>query len=92
MNPVGLPLEYWSVYHTQQTSAHVRQLHDPPGVTKRYHLDDLLLFVSHDKRYPAPQFQEQGDRVGAVQYSRNAMGEAGIWSEGQRGFDLTDIG
>ena len=73
-------------------SAHVRQLHDPPGVTKRYHLDDLLLFVSRDKRYPAPQFQKQGDRVGAVQYSRDAMDEAGIWSEGQRGFDLTDIG
>ena len=73
-------------------SAHVRQLHDPPGVTKRYHFDDLLVFVSRDKEFPTARFEELGERVGAVQYSRDAMREAGVWSEGQRGFDLTDIG
>ena len=25
-------------------STHVRQLHDPPSITKRYHFDDLLVF------------------------------------------------
>jgi len=72
-------------------SAHVRQLHDPPGVTKRFHLDDLLLFVSRDRQANRAEFEEGS--VGSVQYSRDAMGEVtGIWSEGQRGFDLTDIG
>jgi len=72
-------------------SAHVRQLHDPPGVTKCYHFDDLLVFVSRDREFPAAQFQRRGEGVGAVWYSRDAMGETGVWSEGQRGFDLTDI-
>jgi len=72
-------------------SAHVRQLHNPPGVTKLYHHDDLLSFVSSNREYPAAQFQKPRDGVGAVQYSRDAMGEASVWSEGQRGFDLTDI-
>jgi len=31
---------------------HVRQFHDPPGRTKRFHLDDLLLYVQRDSNYP----------------------------------------
>ena len=72
-------------------SAHVRQLQDPPEITKRFHLHDLLLFVSHDKYENQLSFKEE--RVGSVQYSRDAMEEIpGIWSEGQGGLDLTDIG
>ena len=33
---------------TSGVSGHVRQLHDPPGVTKRYHLDDLLLYITRN--------------------------------------------
>ena len=79
-------ISHWAV------SAQVRQLHDPPDVTKRYPLDDLLLFVFCDAEYLAALFQKSGDRVGAVQYSHDSMREADIWSEVQRGFDLTDIG
>ncbi|KAG0127111.1 hypothetical protein HOY82DRAFT_542187 [Tuber indicum] len=72
-------------------SAHVRQLHDPPGTTKRYHLDDLLLYIPRTKDYPS-----LGDKlggVGALEYERGAMGDVrGIWQVGQRGFDLSDLG
>ena len=27
--------------------AHIRQLHDPPGITKRFHVDALLVYIPH---------------------------------------------
>lgn len=71
-------------------SAHVRQLHDPPGLTKRYHFDDLLLFVPRGSDFPS--FQPTRSIGQAVHYSRDAMGEmVGAMTMGQRGFDLTDV-
>ena len=72
-------------------SAHVRQLHDPPGVTKRYHFDDLLVYLPRTGAYPelgAGKRLEKG-----VEYVRGAMGvleNMGI--AGQRAFDLSDMG
>ena len=34
-------------------SAHIRQLHDPPGITKRFHLDDLIVYVPRGHDFPS---------------------------------------
>ena len=71
-------------------SGHVRKLHDPPGKTKRFHLDDLLLCIPRNSDYPKQAVGEPN--VPAIQYSRAAMGEVQLVSSiGQRGFDLSDI-
>ena len=71
-------------------SAHVRQLHHPPGQTKRYHFDDLLVYVPRTSDYPSGFHSIT--RSGAVVYERGAMGDVnGIWHVGQRGFDLSDL-
>ena len=72
-------------------SAHVRQLHNPPGVTKRFHLDDLLLYIPRNEKYP-----EEGERteekMSGMEYARGAMGDVqGVWRLGQRAFDVTDL-
>ena len=77
---------------TSGMSGHVRQLHDPPGHTKRYHLDDLLLYIPRDS-YPQPQSGPPALQVPVVSYSRDAMGAVdGSCCIGQRAFDFTDIG
>src|SRR5437588_9709936 len=71
-------------------SAHLRQLHDPPGITKRYHFDDVLLYVPRDSDYPTSHQAGKGSRV--VEYSRQAMGDVGgVWCVGRRAFDFTDL-
>ena len=72
-------------------SAHVRQLHHPPGHTKRYHFDDLLVYVPRTNDYPGGE--HSGAERRAVVYERGAMGDVnGIWQVGQRGFNLSDLG
>ena len=71
-------------------SAHVRHLHDPPGLTKRYHFADLLLFVPRGSDFPS--FQPTHSIGQAVHYSRDTMGAmVGATTMGQCGFDLTDV-
>ena len=69
-------------------SGHVRQLHDPPGKTKRYHLDNLIPYTSRTgKHVPANTV------LPAIEYTRDALADVqGNWVVGQRAFDLTDIG
>ena len=68
-------------------SGHVRQLHDPPGKTKRYHLDDLIPYTSRTgKHVPANAV------LPAIEYTRDALGNVlGSWVVGQRAFDLGDL-
>ena len=69
-------------------SGHVRHLHDPPGRTKRFHLDDLIPYVSRSGLPPSAN-----TATPAIEYSRDALGNIqGNWVVGQRAFDLTDIG
>ena len=63
-------------------SCNVRQLHDPPTITKRYHLDDLVVYVPRD---PSTAFPT-ADR--AVAYSRDAFGAPVAFVDGQRAFHL----
>jgi len=70
-------------------SAHICQLHDQPGVTKRFHFDDLLVYVPGTSDYLKATMGDGS--TPAVEYIRGAMGNVnGIWREGQRGFDLSD--
>ena len=68
-------------------SGHVRQLHDPPGKTKRYHLDDLIPYALRTgKHVPAIAV------LLAIEYTRDALGNVlGSWVVGQRAFDLGDM-
>ena len=68
-------------------SGHVRQLHDPPGKTKRFHIDDLVPYISQkNESFPASTV------LSAIKYSRDAMGDVqGNWIKGQRAFDLSDL-
>jgi len=68
-------------------SGHVRHLHDPPGKTKRFHIDDLVPYISRSAdTLPANTITP------AVEYSRNAFGDVqGNWSAGQRAFNLGDV-
>ena len=69
----------------------MRQLHDPPGRTKRYHFDDLLIYVPRSDHYP--KAGSSGGPGGAVVYERGAMGHVNeIWQVGQWSFDLCDLG
>lgn len=72
-------------------SAHVRQLHDPPGRTKCYHFDDLLVYLPRTSNYPGGNHDHTGRR--GVVYERGALGDAnGVWQAGQRSFNLSDLG
>ena len=66
-------------------SCNVRQLHDPPTITKRYHLDDLVVYVP---RNPSTTLPATGR---AVVYSRDAFGAPVAFVDGQRAFHL-DVG
>jgi len=70
-------------------SGHVRQLYNPPGITKRFHLDDLLLYIPRDKEsFPLPHHPS----VPVVSYSRTAMGAVdGSFTVNRRAFDFGDI-
>jgi len=60
-----------------KVSAHVRQLHDPPSITKRYHFDDLLVYIPRD-REKFPGGEDTNER--GVVYERGAMGDiGGFW-------------
>ena len=48
-------------------SGHIHQLHDPPGKTKRYNLDDLIPFVTRSED-PLPT-------ISAIEYTRDALGD-----------------
>jgi len=73
-------------------SAHVRHLYHTPEHTKRFHIDDLILYVPRTNDYPSEARQTPGYRSGGVEYLRGAMGYAvGVGSVGQRGFDITDV-
>lgn len=72
-------------------SAHVRQLYDPPGVTKRYHFDDLLVYIPRTSSYPG--LEKGNETASGVEYIRGAMGvieHMGV--SGQRAFDLSGMG
>ena len=74
-------------------SGHVRQLHDPPGKTKRFHLDDFLLYVPRGNDHGLNTSGEVEVAVDGVEYVRGAMGVVqGLLRVGQRSFDLGDIG
>ena len=68
-------------------SGHVRHLHDPPGKTKRFHLDDLVPFVSR-----SDDFHSAGMVSSTIEYTRDAFnGSQTGWAAGQRAFDLSDL-
>ena len=87
----------WSTPHLlvkiskSEVSAYVWQLHDPPGATKRFHFDDLLVYIPRTGTYAelgAGSRTEKG-----VEYVRGAMGVLeNIGIAGQRAFDLSDLG
>ena len=68
---------------TSGVSCNVRQLHDPPTITKRYHLDDLVVYVS---RNPSTALSSAVGR--SVVYSRDAFGATVAFVDGQRAFHL----
>jgi transposase InsO family protein len=70
-------------------SGHIRQLHDPPGKTKRYHMDDLIPYVARSQEtFPGTT----NVAAPAIEYTRDALGSVqGNWSVGQRAFDLGDV-
>jgi len=56
---------------------------------KRFHLEDLLLYVPRDSNYPRGPVDASGR---AVEYLRGAMGEVqGVRSVGQPAFNMGDI-
>lgn len=68
-------------------SGHVRQLHEPPGKTKRFHLDDLVSYISR-----LSDFTSANSYTPAIEYSRDSMGDVqGTWTAGQQAFDLGDL-
>ena len=72
---------------TSGVSGHVRQLHDPPGKTKRYHLDDLIPYVSRgsDGEAPTPTVTP------TIEYTRDSLGDVPGRLVGQRAYDLGDL-
>ena len=73
-------------------STHVRQLHDPPGTTKRFHLDDLIVYVPRSHNYPSTATGVGEPASSPVEYVRGAMGEIdGAWQVGQRAYDMSDV-
>jgi len=74
-------------------SAHIRQLHDPPNITKRFHIDDLVLYFPRTNDYPSQLPGVSKSSGSAVEYVRGAMGDiGGAWQVGQRGYDMSDLG
>ena len=66
---------------------HIRQLHDPPGKTKAYHIDDLVPYVAR-----TPNLDSANTISPAVEYSRDALGDVqGRWVSGQTAFNLEDV-
>ena len=98
-NDKGRKLEpRWSTHRIVErisasgVSAHVWPLYDTPELTKRFHIDDLILYVPRTNDYPSEARQTPGYRSGGVEYLRGVMGYAvGVGSVGQRGFDIMDV-
>ena len=63
---------------TSSVWCNVRQLHDPPTITKRYHLDNLIIYVPRD---PSMALLSAVGR--AVAYSRDAIGAPVAFVDGQ---------
>ena len=78
-------------------SAYIRALHDPPSRAKRYHIDDLRIYVPRAARPTTSLPAEDGGGEPSVQtatiaYSRKSMGDfPGTFRTGQRAFDLSDL-
>ncbi|KAG0134934.1 hypothetical protein HOY82DRAFT_601820 [Tuber indicum] len=73
-------------------SAHARQLHDTPGITKRYHLDNLLLFVPRTHDYPSA-IDPLAATIPVVEYERDAMGDVQVVLDSDDGLGTgMDIG
>lgn len=67
---------------------HIRQLHDPPGKTKRYHVDNLVPYVAR-----TPNLDSANTISPAAEYSRDALGDVqGRWVLGQTAFNPEDVG
>jgi hypothetical protein len=68
-------------------SAHVRELHHAPGKTKRYHVEDLLVYTPRrveDLGKPADKAISP-----TVEYARGPMGAQEAFVPGQRAFHLS---
>jgi hypothetical protein len=62
-------------------SAYVRELHHAPGKTKRYHVEDLLVYT--------PRGPDVNTQIApTVEYARGAMGAQEAFVPGQRAFHL----
>ena len=62
-------------------------MHDPLGKIKRFHLDDLIPFISQSDDLVSVNLI-----LLAIEYSRDALGDVpGRWEDGQRVFDLSDL-
>ena len=82
-------------------SAYIRPLHDPPSRAKRYHIDDLRVYITRNgdtrsanapKDSSVPSDEATTSRIATITYSRTAMGDSpGLFVGGQRAFDLTDL-
>jgi len=71
-------------------STQVRQLHKPPDRMKRYHIDDLVIYIPRTHDYP--HLKGIGGQVNGVEYAREAMENvAGVWRIGQPAYDLCDL-
>ena len=73
-------------------SAYIRSLHEPSSKAKRYHIDDLRIYLPRNPK----DFEETGVRqeiaATTITYSRSAMGDVpGIPYLGQRAFDFSDL-
>jgi hypothetical protein len=64
-------------------SAYVRELHHAPGKTKRYHVEDLLVYT------PRQPDITTAPVATAVEYARGAMGAQEAFVPGQRAFHLS---
>jgi len=76
-------------------SAHIRQLHDPPNITKRYHIDDLVVYVPRSASKPTVEREPVDKSTGGVEWLRGAVGEVGevgeVLRSGQRAYDLSGL-
>ena len=78
-------------------SAYIRSLHDPPSRAKRYHIDDLRIYVprtgeTFDRKSIGDQIVDDNANIATITYSRTAMGDVpGTLRSGQRAFDLSDL-
>jgi hypothetical protein len=64
-------------------SAYVRELHHAPGKTKRYHVEDLLVYT------PRQPDVTTAPIAPVVEYARGAMGVQEAFVPGQRAFHLS---